>query len=321
MGTLGLDWGSYSPSNTARGRAQRGLAGMEDFDAFRYKNDKDYRRLVDANPAYYGNAQGTAATQLGISAGGASAGAGGVGQYGAMSGIMDKLKGWQDQANAANEKRYQEILGDYGKQKDLVQSMGGQEAADITQRYQSAFGSGMQDLISRGLSGSTLLPSLKMGMAKRESADQGRLQDRLKANTLNVMQNEANFKERRTDSFDMGPYLQMLQQIGAGGYGMASPAGGGGGGGYAWGGSGNSQSQNTRVRGAIGQQYNDWSGSNGVYMPYQGLQGTYTNAPKATTMSSLPNIQTPWARMQQVTSNPDSGYQDTPEWWMSQGYN
>ncbi|MFH1567247.1 MAG: hypothetical protein ABIL09_04545, partial [Gemmatimonadota bacterium] len=113
---------------------------------------------------------------------------------------------WQSQfdaAKAANEKRYQDILSG-------MEGMGKQEAADIKARWGGAEATGMQGLASKGLTGTTIMPTMRASYARNEIADQGRLQDRLK-------QMKFGFMERRTDAYpDLNQLMQLYQGWGAG---------------------------------------------------------------------------------------------------------
>ncbi len=193
-------------------------------------------------------------------------------------------------ANTANEQRYGDILKGYdsmigGSQKagaenaalvaggfddrykrgmQNLEGMGLQEASDIRQTYNDRQGSTTARLSSLGLGGTTIAPTMAMGIDKAQVADQGRLQERIRqqrlttdamlsgdslaakerlgnyqqATNVGLAQNKLNFQERREDTLpDMGLYAQLAQQIGAGG-----GAPGGAGGGYGGGGGGGSYS-------------------------------------------------------------------------------
>jgi len=62
----------------------------------------------------------------------------------------------------------------------MFEGMGQQERADIQQQYRNLQSQVQGDVASRGLAGSTVLPSLKRGVATAERADLGRLDERLR---------------------------------------------------------------------------------------------------------------------------------------------
>jgi hypothetical protein len=117
----------------------------------------------------------------------------------------------QDEAKAANESRYQGLLTEQ-------KGMGEQEAKDIRSTYSGLATQGQQDLVSRGLAASTIAPTMQAGYARRETAELGRLGDRLREQRLGIM-------ERRSDTY---PDLGQLQSL-AGMVGSYGGAGGGGG--------------------------------------------------------------------------------------------
>ena len=155
-----------------------------------------------------------------------------------------------DKANAANEARYQEIL-------QGLEGMGDQSRADIKSRWSGQATQGYQDLVSRGLTGTTVAPSLAAGYERGKSADLNRLDETLRAQKFGFM-------ERRTDAQpDMGLYAQMAMAQGAAGSGGDY---GGGGGSYA---------QN--IAAAFGQQ-----GGRGAPSPYPGGYNPFARGPATT---------------------------------------
>ena len=205
------------------------------------------------------------------------------------------LKSWQtqyDKANAANETRYKDILGGYGQlanqygQMYSDQSLANQQAADqINQGYKARYDRGLanlegagvqamsdirqqygatganvqQNLRNRGMAGTTIAPTMQLGVQREQLATEGRLNEQLRKERLavdsglsgdslaayqqqNAMraglagtyaqgltgigQNTLNFKERREDVVpDFGTYASLAMKLGQGGLG----AGGGGG--------------------------------------------------------------------------------------------
>lgn len=122
-------------------------------------------------------------------------------------GLTDKLIGqYQTAYNtalAANESRYKDILAGYGQMYDY-------ERQDINTRYGQMANAGQQDLTSRGLAGTTVLPTMRLAYEKNRGDAVARMQ-----NSLN--QRRLDFMERRTDAY---PNFGMLANLSQGlGYG------------------------------------------------------------------------------------------------------
>lgn len=133
-----------------------------------------------------------------------------------------------DEARQANVGRYEGILGQYGalhtRAMGLLENLGDQERSDIRQRYAGREATGMQDLVSRGLSGTTLLPNLRMGVERDQSAELRRLGEGLRRERLGydvgLTQSKLGFMERRTDAYpDYGQLMQLAMARGQGGAG------------------------------------------------------------------------------------------------------
>ncbi len=118
-----------------------------------------------------------------------------------------------DAAKSANEGRYQQLLRE-------LKGSGEQEAKDIRAGWAGRATQGQQDLVSRGLSASTIAPTMAAGYQREENADIGRLNERLRERRLGII-------ERRSDEY---PDLNQLMTLA----GMTGSYGGGagGGGGY-----------------------------------------------------------------------------------------
>lgn len=126
--------------------------------------------------------------------------------------LSDEYQRAQDEAKAENERRYQDILQGYtdvtsdsaGRWADtmagldkryearlketqkLLKNAGASEAADIRQGWANRESQGMSDLVSRGLTGTTIRPTMQMGYQREMNADLGRLRDRLRDQQANV---------------------------------------------------------------------------------------------------------------------------------------
>jgi len=135
---------------------------------------------------------------------------------------------WQsayNQAKQTNEARYAEILAGYQKRyQDVMgelQGSGAQEYADIGSRMRSSQAAGAQDLVSRGLAGTTVMPTMRAGYARQAEGDYGRLADRLRTQRTSAMAglsgDTLGFMERREDEYpDQGLMTQLMQQYGYG---------------------------------------------------------------------------------------------------------
>jgi len=94
-------------------------------------------------------------------------------QYGTAFNVGQKAK-------LAN---YQRVLtaaqGRYDTGMGMLEGAGKQEEADIKSRWGSEANRGMQDLITRGLTGTTIAPTMRMGYQRQQEAELGRLQQSL----------------------------------------------------------------------------------------------------------------------------------------------
>ena len=214
---------------------------------------------------YYGSAFGGQPMTYGGSGGGSGGG-------------QTALDAWQqayNQALQANNQRYQDILTGYqdrsnqyqqnaaGLQNDLLNGydaryqrnmaslngLGQQEATDIQRRYGELGAANQQDITSRVLTGTTIMPSMRQGIAREQEAALLRLNERLQNQRIGLdsqlsgdalsaqermgqsilngtagMQGDTlSFAERRNDPY---PDYNMLAQL-AQGYGAAGGAYGG----------------------------------------------------------------------------------------------
>lgn len=155
--------------------------------------------------------------------------------------LMKKYEDQQAAANAANETRYQGILG-------LLQRQGASSKLDVARSGAAERSDITQSMISRGLYSSTVMDALKNQSLERQDRENTRIDESVADRTAGVM-------ERRTDQGpNLGLYSTLLSQAAAGygqqagqqagqssverGYGFAgvnpsrfSSSGGGGGGG------------------------------------------------------------------------------------------
>lgn len=86
----------------------------------------------------------------------------------------------------------------------LLQGYGGQAREDIMQRGQALESRGMQDLVSSGLAGTTVAPTMRAGVQRGVEGDLRRLEEQLLGTRISaktsLMQDLMNYMERRQPS-------------------------------------------------------------------------------------------------------------------------
>lgn len=84
-------------------------------------------------------------------------------------------------AQEANERRYKQLLNLYqdlrSRNMAALDADTKQSEADLKMSYGNALAGGIQDLVGRGMSGTTLLPNLRSGIAGRYGDSLNRLRD------------------------------------------------------------------------------------------------------------------------------------------------
>jgi hypothetical protein len=138
---------------------------------------------------------------------------------------------WQkayEEAKTTNEKRYEEILKGYQDRYAAamgeIGKMGATEEQTIGRQYQGLGSQVGQNLISSGLYGTTVLPTMGMGVQREKSSALLSLAERLammRAQTgAGLSGDTLGFMERREDVYpDMGLYSQLAQLLGQSGGG------------------------------------------------------------------------------------------------------
>ena len=133
--------------------------------------------------------------------------------------LTSEFQGAQDEAKTANEKRYGEILGVYGDIEKMYGPEGSYGAGAMAQYDREKFKSienSKQDLVSRGLGGSTL----ETGLGKQYEEEVGnpfrlQLADMKMRGLDRAMTGKAGVMERREDTYpEMSLYLKLMQQLG-----------------------------------------------------------------------------------------------------------
>jgi hypothetical protein len=127
-------------------------------------------------------------------------------QQSQSTGLQDIIKQMQDaqnKANAANEKRYQDILASYS-------NLGKAGMTRIGEQEQQAQAKGTQDLTSRGLGNTTVTGAMSRGVARDAENSRQQLQEQ-------VAQLKGGVMERKTEQGpDMGLYAQLIQAMSRG---------------------------------------------------------------------------------------------------------
>lgn len=139
-----------------------------------------------------------------------------------------------DEANAANERRYQEILGGYdalhGRVMGDLAGVGQQQTADINRSYRNAGSRTNNQLVQRGFGNSSLISTMQQGNMRERSEAQRRLQEGLLQQRAGydtrISQGKLGVMERRTDlGPDPNQMIKLMQGMGRGGVGMGGVGG------------------------------------------------------------------------------------------------
>ena len=201
---------------------------------------------------------------------GGAMGAMGGGAGGGGMGVPQDYQRAYEEARAANEERYKNILTGYqdrsnqyqegaaGLRDDVLggydaryqrnmnalQGQGQQEAIDIQRRYGELGAANQQDMVNRGLTGTTIMPTMRQGIAREQEGALSRLNERLinqrigmdsqlsgdalsaqerlgqsiLQGTAGVQGDTLGFAERRTDAYpDMNQLINLAAMYGAAG--------------------------------------------------------------------------------------------------------
>lgn len=137
--------------------------------------------------------------------------------------LAEDFRARYDEAKQANEQRYNDILGLYDQQMSNVANYGQQTTQDIHNDYATLGGQAQQQMINSGLYGSTVAPTMQMGVQRQKSAALGRHRDNQALVKNQITGARANFMERRVDTYpDLQLYASTMQNLGR--YGGSSAA-------------------------------------------------------------------------------------------------
>jgi len=157
-----------------------------------------------------------------------------------ISGIIEQIKAAQNQANAQNMRQYQQMIqyinnlgkqlgsqGLYGQARKLAGTLGGAARADIAESAEQARGQSEQDLISRGLSGTTVREAAKRGISSDEQRALARQTEMETSQQANLLTQQAQMQmglggmrlaamgSRQTQGPDIGQFASLVQSAAA----------------------------------------------------------------------------------------------------------
>ena len=168
---------------------------------------------------------------------GFGAGYGGGRRTGA--GLAQQYQNALDEANRANEQRYQDTIGELQSVRSRAMGRfagyGEQAADDIRERYNDLSASDYQGLVSRGLGNSSLRHSFALGRQRELTRDLNRLNESIigqqNAADIGTTNSLAQMMASRVDQQpDLGQMAALYGNLGASGYGQPAYQGVGGGG-------------------------------------------------------------------------------------------
>jgi hypothetical protein len=127
--------------------------------------------------------------------------------------LADKGRLAYEEWVAGNKQRETEIRTGYDQMLRQLQGSGIQQLHDVNTAYAGLYGKGMQDLTSRGLTGTTILPSMKQSIERQRLSERRRVQDALLSNYQTMKTNKMNFIERIQDVQPNMDYYLNLQRL------------------------------------------------------------------------------------------------------------
>ena len=148
--------------------------------------------------------------------------------------LIEQFQTSYDEARAANIERYDEIVGQYeqlyGRQMEGLEGYGERARAGIEERWEHAATTGQQEMVNRGLTGTTIAPTMQMGYERGRGAELARLDESINQAMLGadvgLTESMLGFMERREDPY---PDMSALGDLaGAVGTVEAAQAGSGG---------------------------------------------------------------------------------------------
>jgi hypothetical protein len=100
--------------------------------------------------------------------------------------LIDSMKADREEANAANQQRYDEAKGIFQQNIESLAGIGAQRQADISRDFQGLASRQQSDLVARGLGSTTIAPTVAMGTERERAGALTRA-----ANETTMLQNQA----------------------------------------------------------------------------------------------------------------------------------
>lgn len=121
-----------------------------------------------------------------------------------LSGLVGSYNVAYGEAKSANEQRYQQLL-------DIASQTTGQREADIRGGYAERGADIRQQLSRQGMAGTTVAPTMQMGVQREQESALNRLADQMQQTKMGVI-------ERREDRYpEMGTITSLAGMLGQGG--------------------------------------------------------------------------------------------------------
>lgn len=137
--------------------------------------------------------------------------------------LMEEYQRAFDEAKAANEQRYADILQGhrdlYGQTMESMAGLGDAARRDLHGTFDRGHAQSMQGLVGAGMANSTIMPSVTQQGARQRADALGMLNENLRREKIGystqLKGNKLAFMERRQDTYpDAGMYAQLMSQYG-----------------------------------------------------------------------------------------------------------
>ena len=148
-----------------------------------------------------------------------------------IASILAEARKAYGQANEANERRYQEMLRRMQEREANAENYGNAQIAGIRKDFENKGTQAAQQMTSRGLSGTTIAPTVQAGIARQGAQAGAQVAENVSRYKNDLIGDTVGVMERREDvGQDMMGLLPLLMQYGQSGGGQPQPQGGTGGG-------------------------------------------------------------------------------------------
>jgi hypothetical protein len=137
--------------------------------------------------------------------------------------LLSEFQIKMDESNAANEARYSEgkglLQGLYDRSMSALTNYGQTATSALNRSYGTLAGKLSQNMVSRGLTGSTIAPNMQMGVERQRQESLAGLNESINQQKLGVDANLTNaltgWIERRTDTApSLNDYANLAMQLG-----------------------------------------------------------------------------------------------------------